>query len=126
MEKPDLEKIIIFITIVLLPVLGLTIIPRMLFNIFQGEIDAFVSNNFYKVSLVVAAVIFVLILALSVYIVTRPYVMWGIAYLCGILYCVFMFINPGKEFNSLNFYILVISYAVDLVVLLAVYLKDKK
>lgn len=46
--------------------------------------------------------------------------------MCGILYGVLLFIKPGEEFNSLNFYIIVISYAIDFVVLMALSLIKKK
>jgi len=126
MEKPGLDKIIIFISIVLVPLLGLTVIPKILFRMFQSKVSTLMDDKYYTTSLVVALVMFLFILVLSVYIVLKPYILWGLAYGCGILYAILLFLKPGEDFNSLNFYIIVISYMVDLVVLLAVSLKEKK
>ena len=126
MEKPGIDKIIVFLTIALLPVFALTIIPKILLGIFHTGIDSLLSDGFYKASIVTAIVIFVIILVLSAYIAIQPYIGWGIAYVCGILYGVLLFIKPGEEFNSLNFYIIVISYAIDFVVLTALSLIKKK
>lgn len=126
MEKPGIDKIIVFLTIALLPVFALTIIPKILLGIFHTGIDSLLSDGFYKASIVTAIVIFVIILVLSAYIAIQPYIGWGVAYVCGILYGVLLFIKPGEEFNSLNFYIIVISYAIDFVVLIALSLIKKK
>lgn len=126
MEKPGIDKIIVFLTIALLPVFALTIIPKILLGIFHSGIDSLLSDGFYKASIITAIVIFVIILVLSAYIAIQPYIGWGIAYVCGILYGVLLFIKPGEEFNSLNFYIIVISYAIDFVVLTALSLIKKK
>ena len=126
MEKPGIDKIIVFLTIALLPVFALTIIPKILLGIFHTGIDSLLSDGFYKASIVTAIVIFVIILVLSAYIAIQPYIGWGVAYVCGILYGVLLFIKPGEEFNSLNFYIIVISYAIDFVVLTALSLIKKK
>lgn len=127
MEKPGADKLIIFFVIALVPVFALTIIPKILMGVFNTNVDTLVSDNFYKASLISAVVLFVIILVLSAYMAIQPYIGWGIAYVCGILYGVLLFIKPGEEFNSLNFYIITISYAVNLVVLLALsFGKDKK
>lgn len=126
MEKPGIDKIIVFLTIALLPVFALTIIPKILLGIFQSNIDSLLSDGFYRASIITAIVIFIIILVLSAYIAIQPYIGWGIAYVCGILYGVLLFIKPGEEFNSLNFYIIVISYAIDFVVLIALSLIKKK
>ena len=126
MEKPGIDKIIVFLTIALLPVFALTIIPKILLGIFHTGIDSLLSDGFYKASIITAIVIFVIILVLSAYIAIQPYIGWGVAYVCGILYGVLLFIKPGEEFNSLNFYIIVISYAIDFVVLTALSLIKKK
>lgn len=126
MEKPGIDKIIVFLTIALLPVFALTIIPKILLGIFQSNIDSLLSDGFYRASIITAIVIFIIILVLSAYIAIQPYIGWGIAYVCGILYGVLLFIKPGEEFNSLNFYIIVISYAIDFVVLMALSLIKKK
>lgn len=126
MEKPGIDKIIVFLTIALLPVFALTIIPKILLGIFQSNIDSLLSDGFYRASIITAIVIFVIILVLSAYIAIQPYIGWGVAYVCGILYGVLLFIKPGEEFNSLNFYIIVISYAIDFVVLIALSLIKKK
>ncbi len=126
MEKPGIDKIIVFLTIALLPVFALTIIPKILLGIFQSNIDSLLSDGFYRASIITAIVIFVIILVLSAYIAIQPYIGWGVAYVCGILYGVLLFIKPGEEFNSLNFYIIVISYAIDFVVLMALSLIKKK
>ncbi len=119
MEKPGVDKIIVFLIIALLPVFALTIIPKILLGIFQSNIDSLLSDGFYKASIITAAVIFVIILILSAYIAIQPYIGWGIAYVCGMLYGILLFVKPGEEFNSLNFYIIVISYAIDFAVLIA-------
>lgn len=127
MEKPGVDKLIIFLVIALVPVFALTIVPKILMNIFNTSINTLVSDNFYKASIISAIILFVVILVLSAYMAIQPYIGWGIAYVCGILYGVLLFIKPGEEFNSLNFYIITVSYAVDLVVLLALsFGRDKK
>ncbi|MCX4327974.1 MAG: hypothetical protein OSJ45_11865 [Lachnospiraceae bacterium] len=126
MEKPGVDKIIVFLIIALLPVFALTIIPKILLGIFQSNIDSLLSDGFYKASIITAAVIFVIILILSAYIAIQPYIGWGIAYVCGMLYGILLFVKPGEEFNSLNFYIIVISYAIDFAVLIALSLIKKK
>ena len=67
MEKPGVDKIIVFLIIALLPVFALTIIPKILLGIFQSNIDSLLSDGFYKASIITAAVIFVIILILSAY-----------------------------------------------------------
>ena len=126
MEKPGVDKIIVFLIIALFPVFALTIIPKILLGIFQSNIDSLLSDGFYKASIITAAVIFVIILILSAYIAIQPYIGWGIAYVCGMLYGILLFVKPGEEFNSLNFYIIVISYAIDFAVLIALSLIKKK
>lgn len=126
MEKPGLEKTIIFLVIVLIPVFGLTIIPKVLFKVFGNNIETLISDEYYTASIVVVVIIFILILALSAYIALKPYIVWCLAYACGIIYSILMFIRPGEEFNSLNFYLIVTSYSVNFVVLLALSLKKKK
>jgi uncharacterized protein YacL len=126
MEKPGLEKTIIFLVIALIPVLGLTIIPKLLLKVFGNNIETLISDEYYTASIVAAIVIFILVLALSAYIALKPYIVWCLAYACGIIYSILMFIRPGEEFNSLNFYLIATSYSIDLVVLLALSLKQKK
>lgn len=126
MEKPGLEKTIIFLVIALIPVFGLTIIPKVLFKVFGNNIETLISDEYYTASIVVVVIIFILILALSAYIALKPYIVWCLAYACGIIYSILMFIRPGEEFNSLNFYLIVTSYSVNFVVLLALSLKKKK
>ena len=125
MEKPGLEKTIIFLVIALIPVLGLTIIPKLLLKVFGNNIETLISDEYYTASIVAAIVIFILVLALSAYIALKPYIVWCLAYACGIIYSILMFIRPGEEFNSLNFYLIATSYSIDLVVLLALSLKQK-
>ena len=126
MEKPGLEKTIIFLVIALIPVFGLTIIPKVLFKVFGNNIETLISDEYYTASIVVVVIILILILALSAYIALKPYIVWCLAYACGIIYSILMFIRPGEEFNSLNFYLIVTSYSVNFVVLLALSLKKKK
>ncbi len=126
MEKPGMDKIVVFLTIALLPVFALTIIPKILLRLFNSGVSSLISDGYYKASLVTVAVLFIIILVLSAYIAIQPYIGWGIAYVCGIIYSILLFVRPGEEFNSLNFYIIVISYAVDIAVLLAVSLFKKK
>lgn len=127
MEKPGIDKLIIFFAIALVPVFALTIIPKILMNVFNTNVDTLVSDNFYKASIISAVVLLVIVLVLSAYMAMQPYIGWGIAYVCGIFYGVLLFIKPGEEFNSLNFYIITVGYAVDFVVLLALsFGKDKK
>ena len=126
MEKPGMDKIVVFLTIALLPVFALTIIPKILLRLFNSGVSSLISDGYYKASLVTAAVLFIIILVLSAYIAIQPYIGWGIAYVCGIIYSILMFIRPGEEFNSLNFYLIATSYSIDLVVLLALSLKQKK
>lgn len=126
MEKPGLEKTIIFLVIALIPVFGLTIIPKVLFKISGNNIETLISDEYYTASIAAAVIIFIIILALSAYIALKPYIIWCLAYACGIIYGILMFLRPGEEFNSLNFYLIVTSYSIDLVVLLALSLKQKK
>ena len=126
MEKPGMDKVVVFLTIALLPVFALTIIPKILLGIFNSGVDSLISDGYYKASLAAAAVLFIIILVMSAYIAIQPYIGWGIAYICGIIYSILLFVRPGEEFNSLNFYIVVISYATDLAVLLALSLFKKK
>lgn len=126
MEKPGLEKTIIFLVIALIPVFGLTIIPKVLLKVFSNNIETLISDEYYTASIVTAIVIFILILVLSAYITLKPYIVWCLAYACGIIYGILMFLRPGEEFNSLNFYLIVTGYSIDLVVLLVLSLKQKK
>ena len=126
MEKPGMDKVVVFLTIALLPVFALTIIPKILLGIFNSGVDSLISDGYYKASLAAAAVLCIIILVMSAYIAIQPYIGWGIAYICGIIYSILLFVRPGEEFNSLNFYIVVISYATDLAVLLALSLFKKK
>lgn len=126
MEKSDYSKIIVFIIIALIPVMAVTIIPKLLFGMYRNEIDTMEDNGFYTTSIVVALILIICILVVTAYMVFKPYIICGIAYFCGILYSIFMSLKPGDYFNSLNFYIVTISYAVNLVVLIALMMKEKK
>lgn len=126
MEKSNYSKIIVFIIIALIPVMAVTIIPKLLFGMYRNEIDTMEDNGFYTASIVVALILIICILAVTAYMVFKPYIICGIAYFCGILYSIFMSLKPGDYFNSLNFYIVTISYAVNLVVLIALMMKEKK
>ena len=88
MEKPGLEKTIIFLVIALIPVLGLTIIPKLLLKVFGNNIETLISDEYYTASIVAAIVIFILVLALSAYIALKPYIVWCLAYACGIIYSI--------------------------------------
>lgn len=88
MEKPGIDKIIVFLTIALLPVFALTIIPKILLGIFQSNIDSLLSDGFYRASIITAIVIFVIILVLSAYIAIQPYIGWGLL-MCAAYFMVF-------------------------------------
>ena len=81
MEKPGMDKIVVFLTIALLPVFALTIIPKILLRLFNSGVSSLISEGYYKASLVTAAVLFIIILVLSAYIAIQPYIGWGIAYI---------------------------------------------
>lgn len=87
MEKPGIDKIIVFLTIALLPVFALTIIPKILLGIFQSNIDSLLSDGFYRASIITAIVIFVIILVLSAYIAIQPYIGWGCLCVRHTLWC---------------------------------------
>lgn len=78
MEKPGVDKLIIFLVIALVPVFALTIVPKILMNIFNTSINTLVSNNFYKASIISAIILFVVILVLSAYMAIQPYIGWGL------------------------------------------------